>query len=145
MWSVFPIFTLSYAWLGGGFSSYGSPTRVYGAFMRECIQPAKGLFISEAGRDVCWDGTMNGIPACINLYYIITRCLYGSRTLFGQGKRDPGLFIWKQNAFRPGQAGSRFVETGTGWKAGWFWCIEIHDYRCMLKRTFKHQLLQKIS
>ena len=45
MWCIFPLLTLSYALLGGGFSSYGSPTLVCGVFMWECTQPAKGLFI----------------------------------------------------------------------------------------------------
>ena len=93
MWCVFPLLTLSYAWLGGGFFSYGSPTLVCGAFMWECIQPAKGLFIWEAGRDVCRDRTMNGIPACINFYYIYHQMFIWTRDVFRpvSGKRDPGL------------------------------------------------------
>jgi hypothetical protein len=96
MWCVFPFLTLSYAWLGGGFSSYGSPTLVRGAFMCECTQPAKGLFIWEAGQDVCRDRTMNGVPACINFYYIYHQMFIWTRDVFRPvpGKRDTGLCNW---------------------------------------------------
>jgi hypothetical protein len=96
MWCVFPLLTLSYAWLGGGFSNYRSPTLVRGAFMWECTQPAKGLFIWEAGQEVCRDRTMNGIPACINFYYIYHQMFIWTQDVFRPvpGKRDPGLCNW---------------------------------------------------
>ena len=70
----------------------------------------KGLSIWEARRDVCRDGTLNGISPCNNICHIhhvvlIWKCL-------------PGRF-----SLRPGKAGSRFAQLGSRLKRDNFYHV----------------------
>ena len=104
--------------------------------MWECTQPAKGLFIREAGQDVCRDRTMNGIPACINFYYIYHQMFILTRDV---PSWESGIPVCATGI--PPQPG-RFLPCKhllPGWDERWDE-FGVLKYMTWLKRTVKHRL-----